>query len=144
MWWKAGKSLSSRVINCNRRVGVGKLNLEKWRSGYTDIWTHHLEIKYGLDWGLERRRTGEPAGVLKGFGTRERKGSRVGKRMYTIKCLMGIRETSGNEKLSSDHFHKYLLSTDHVPDVVLRSENTKTWIQLLRNSLGWETECANT
>ena len=41
-------------------------------SRYTDIWTHHPEITCGLDWGLERG-TGETAGVLKGFGTRERK-----------------------------------------------------------------------
>lgn len=36
------------------------------------MWSHHAEIKCGLDCGLERR-TGETSGVLKGFGARERK-----------------------------------------------------------------------
>lgn len=48
---KTQKCLSSRVINSqlDRRKVTGKLNLDEKKSGYTDIWIYHLEIKYGLD-----------------------------------------------------------------------------------------------
>lgn len=51
---------------------MGKLNLEKQQSEYTDIWTQSLEIKYWLGFRKEKNRRNETAGMLKGFDTREK------------------------------------------------------------------------
>lgn len=51
---KVSVQQSSQLTEKSNRVkGVGKLNLEQWKSGCTGTWTQHLEIKYGLDWDLE-------------------------------------------------------------------------------------------
>lgn len=63
---------SSQLPPSNGRNGwTSWICQEKWESEYTDIWIQHLVIKYGFDWGLERR-TDEAAGVWKIAPEREK------------------------------------------------------------------------